>query len=242
MKLLIVVSPLAAITVTLGVLGLGIGTATAQENPTYRNAELGINLQYPVSWIEGAAGEGWTCNDCAVLGPPNANPPAGVVIFDTTSPSPGCEISCFAGNDAVGFSAQATVRVGGRDAGQQEFERTPSLGPLGSTTLTYREVWTGVPGGKGLIVIAGFWPKDNVSLEADVRSAYQEILGSLQFEGSIVAGTPTRQVPPAVLPGSGLPETASHDGRLAIASIFGLLAVGLIVVGSAIRFVSGRRS
>ena len=148
-------------------------------------------MRYPAGWVDGARPPLWTCVDCPVFGPPNADPPRGVILFDTSAPSGRCEISCFAGNDAVGFSAEITVTVGGRDARQMEFDRTTPP-PLEGKWPLYREVWTAVRGGRGLLIIAGFWPKDDVSSETEVRSAYDRILRSLEFVGAQAPPAPTQ--------------------------------------------------
>jgi hypothetical protein len=219
----------------LGQLGSGWAPHTmAQENHSYRSDSLGISFQYPYGWTEGADTPPWTCPAgfttdyvCPVtFGPASADPPIGVALNDAEL-STGCPVSCYAGNGASGFLTQVTVRAGGWDAEQVEFDRNPPL-PLmeAGTWPVYREVWTAVPGGRGLVFVMGFWPKGNAALEAEVRAGYQVILDSLQFI------TPSGGGKPETLPGTGIPADTPRNVWIAVAWVLGFLATGAVIIGA----------
>jgi hypothetical protein len=218
-----------ALFATLLGFGTAVGSAEQQHN-LYRDETLGISFQYPGAWIDGAPRAPYSCLHCPILGPQGADPPTGVEVGDmpdAPSPSglfdsPGCKISCFVGNNAREASEMVTLVVGGRDARQQEFDRSPPL-PLAGKSPEYREVWTVMRGGRGLIFLVAFWPKQDGSLEAEVRSAYQLILASVQFTAP--AALPAAAAPSVTLPGSGVADSVSRSRRELITFMAALLAV-----------------
>jgi len=159
-------------------------------------ASLGLELQYPAAWVEGAAQE-WSspavgpvvsCSGCTVLGPPSAQQPSGVEIF-TADLDPGCAVSCYVGNNAIGIgetpldpAAQTLVRVAEIDSKQMEIQRNAPLGIAARTGdyTPYREIWTLVPWyGKALFFVA-FYREGDTAAEAETRAAYEAILASVQ--------------------------------------------------------------
>jgi hypothetical protein len=85
-----------------------------------------------------------------------------------------------------------TLIVAGHNVPQVELDRSAPLGAEGRQLL-YREIWTGVPGGRGVILFDGFWPKEDedAAAEAEVRCGYQVIFESLEFVTPEVASRPS---------------------------------------------------
>lgn len=171
-------------------------SATPGASRTLSLASLGLELQYPAAWTEGAAQEFSTaafgpvvsCSDCTVLGPPSAQYPSGVEIF-IEDLDPGCAVSCYVGNNAVGIggtplgpAAQTLVRVADIDAKRMEIQRQAPLGIAAQTgdDTPYREIWTLAPWyGKALFFLA-FYREGDASAEAETRAAYEALLASVR--------------------------------------------------------------
>lgn len=172
-------------------------TARAAATNALSIASLGLTLQYPETWSEGAAVETWakgtaaqvraSCGGCTIVGPLSAPQPYGVEVF-TEDLDPGCAVSCYVGNDAIGPgdtplgpASQESVRVADIDSKRMEVHRQVPLGVLNTTgdDTPYREIWTLVPWyGKALFFVA-FFREGDTTAETETRDAYDAMLGSV---------------------------------------------------------------
>ncbi len=159
-------------------------------------ASLGLTLRYPEMWSEGAAVETWgkgtaahaaPCGGCTIVGPLSAPQPYGVEVF-TADLDPGCTVSCYVGNNAIGPGdtplgpeSQESVHVADIESRRMEVQRQVPLGVLNATgdDTPYREIWTLVPWyGKALFFVAFFREGDSAA-EGDTRAAYDAMLASV---------------------------------------------------------------
>jgi Tol biopolymer transport system component len=164
---------------------------------TLSMASLGLTLRYPEMWSEGAAVETWakgtaaqawaSCGGCTIVGPLPAPQPYGVEVF-TEDLDPGCAVSCYVGNNAIGPgdtplgpASQESVRVADIESKRMEVQRQVPLGVLNATgdDTPYLEIWTLVPWyGKALFFVAFFREGDRAA-EAETRAAYDAMLTSV---------------------------------------------------------------
>ncbi len=143
-----------------------------------RNAALGIELQYPSNWSEGAPPTPYaSCLSCTVVGPKDVPFPYGIEIFDEALDA-GCAPTCYVGNGSLPQAPADDILVAGYGARRQEFERVPPLGVRNQTgeSTSYREIWTVVRVNDRALLIVGFFRYGDAAAEARVRSAYDLML------------------------------------------------------------------
>ena len=203
-----------------GVLDFWQTPANSPEVDTLSMASLGLTLQYPAAWSTGAAqefssaaaGPVISCSRCTVLGPPSPQHTYGVEIF-TEDLDPGCAVSCYVGNNAIGIgetpldpAAQTDVRVAGIDAKRMEIQRQAPLGIAAETGdyTPYREIWTFVPWyGKALFFVA-FYRDGDAAAEGETRAAYEALLASVE------------RIPPPEAAGQYMPVTFSAGQTISV--------------------------
>ncbi|HEX5480216.1 MAG TPA: hypothetical protein VFY79_10905, partial [Dehalococcoidia bacterium] len=157
---------------------------------------LGLSLRYPADWTDHPAGHlYYSCVGCTILGPPSAEHPYGVQIFDEPL-SFGCGASCYVGNDTIGVGGgcvgcgsgslpASTLTIAGIDAQQIEFERQVPLG-IAAETGDYtpsREIWTLLPWHGRAVFITAFYREGDTAAEQETRAAYNAILATVAATG-----------------------------------------------------------
>ena len=161
----------------------------------YRDANLGIAFEIPASWEDDAANMPYaSCFGCLIVGPPEASPPYGIAIFDTTLDFSGPECGDeFGGCPVIGSFGIRTLRDGdegmltiaGLPAAQQRLLHQPPLGLINETgeSRLYHEIATGIdtPVGDDLFIV-GFYREDDEVGELEVEAAYDALLESLVIE------------------------------------------------------------
>ena len=146
----------------------------------FKNDALGVELQYPSNWSEGAPPMPYaTCYTCTVVGPKDLQYPYGIEIFDEPL-DPRCTPTCYNTIRALPQGSAETIRVAGQTSTRVEFERQAPLGLVNDTgeTTPYREIWTLLPWRNRAILIVAFFRYGDADGEARVRTAYASMLAT----------------------------------------------------------------
>lgn len=151
----------------------------------YEDQALGIGLEYPATWIEGApASPVRPCAGCTVFGPPDAVEPHGVRLYAHELPD-GCDSAgCLVGNGRRQAGDVRDVEVAGHSGLRVDIIANPPLGLVDEAgTGNYREVWTAIrrPGADAILLVA-FYREGDAAAGAETLTAYEAMLASLQVD------------------------------------------------------------
>jgi hypothetical protein len=204
--------------------GVSPRTAAAAAN-VYRDEALGIEFEYPGSWIQGAAPSPYvSCFDCTVFGPAEAPHPYGVELF-TQHLAEGCGPTCYVGNRALPIGPEQSLTLAGREVMQLEIERQAPLGLVNETgdDTPYREIWTLIPLGDQALFLLAFYRDGDTAAEEETLSAYEGLLESLRF------------IAQGALPdtGTGPPAHNGSPGKMAAVLVAALAAAAGLALLSA---------
>jgi len=157
--------------------------ATQTTTKLFHDEGLGIEFEYPASWVETAMPSPYvSCSGCITLGLAGAAHPYGVQLF-TESLDKGCGATCYVGNRALPRGEERSLVVAGRDATQVEIERQAPLGLVSQTgdDTPYSEVWTLIPMNDRALFVVAFYRFGDTAAEVEIESAYNDMLASLVF-------------------------------------------------------------
>lgn len=154
---------------------------------TLQSDALGIDVEYPFNWREGAPPMPYaTCSACTILGPKDVQYPYGVSIFEQPL-SPGCtaRCSCQIRCIAAGSEDAQALTVAGVDASKSEVLRQPPQSVTNDTgeTTVYHEIWMLVPRGDHALMLVWFFRDGDSVGEGYVRRSMETMLGSIAWRG-----------------------------------------------------------
>jgi hypothetical protein len=164
----------------------GLGISWWSPTKTYLDEELGVEIEYPATWAEGAPDAPFRpCTTCVIFGPPHAAHPYGVRLL--TAPwmegcLPGCYIIGSIGRAQE--SPEETLSIDGRPASRVEIRVTVPLGLASDTGdhTPYHETYTRLRVGDHAFVLIAFWRDGDGAAEQEMLAAYETLLRSLRLQ------------------------------------------------------------